>query len=558
LNDEARPTEGAPDALERATTEPTAAPKPVPAPAPVTHSATEPSRGGGLRSSFRGRNTGAHGRFAEGARIGGYVLRECIGQGGMARVYRAEHEGLQRQVALKVLLEASAGGDGAERFLREARIAAAIKHRNVVNIFDVGVDRGVPYLAMELLEGADLDTFMGGKNRLDEATTMDIIVPIASALATVHDAGIVHRDMKPGNIFLARGRNDELEPRLLDFGISKSTTEQLRLTSTHGPVLGTPFYMSPEAASGGEMTALSDQYALGVVLYECLTGVHPFAASQNFTEIVRRITSGDYTPLAMQNPQLSRRMVGIVERAMRIDPAHRFADMRAMGRELLLLAGQRTRITWQLSFSDVPARAALVKASSLNATPPVPMVRRRRRRWPYAVPALLALAIAGAWQGGLLQPLEGRLAPWGTRGLAWLESARERLGALGSDGVSAEPVRGGLPVRTLALEPAVASFPPSPSVSAASSGIVATIATLEARPDASELAGATANDGATLGSAIRMAASNPASGTAAPGTSDALVTPPPRRSARRSSKKRASAAQPAPIELGTNNAPIFD
>ena len=206
----------------------------------------------------------------EGTRIGGYLLQECIGQGGMARVYRAEHEGLQRQVAVKVLLEAR--GEGHERFLREARIAAAIKHRNVVNIFDVGVDRGIPFLVMELLEGADLDSFMGGKNRLDEATTMEIIVPITSALSTVHDAGIVHRDLKPGNIFLARGGNDELEPRLLDFGISKSVGDQLRLTSTHGPVLGTPFYMSPEAASGAEMTPLSDQYALGVVLAPATRG----------------------------------------------------------------------------------------------------------------------------------------------------------------------------------------------------------------------------------------------------------------------------------------------
>jgi hypothetical protein len=417
---------------------------------------------------------------------------------------------------------------------------------------------------MELLEGADLDTFMGGKNRLDEATTMDIIVPIASALATVHDAGIVHRDLKPGNIFLARGRNDELEPRLLDFGISKSTTEQLRLTSTHGPVLGTPFYMSPEAASGGEMTALSDQYALGVVLYECLTGVHPFAASQNFTEIVHRITSGDFTPLAMQNPQLSRRMVAIVERAMRIDPAHRFADMRAMGRELLLLAGQRTRITWQLSFTDVPARAALVKASAFNATPPVPMVRRRRRRWPYALPALVALGIVGAWQGGLLDPLEGRLAPWEARGLAWLQGARERLGAFGQDHVSVEPVIAKLPVRKLALEPSAGSFPPSSSVSAASAGIVATIATLEAGPTGSDLAGSTANGVHPSGIASPQTAPSATALANKPAVSEVLLGTPPRATTRRpSTKKRArtpalAPASPPTMELGTNNAPIFD
>src|SRR5690606_4141519 len=129
----------------------------------------------------------------------------------------------------------------------------------------------------------------------------------------------------------------------LDFGISKSVSDPMRLTSTHGPVLGTPFYMSPEAASGAEMTPLSDQYALGVVLYECVTGVNPFAGSNNLAEIVRRIVTADYKPASLENPQLSRRMAAIIERAMQVDPARRFPDLRAMGRELLMLAGQRTR-----------------------------------------------------------------------------------------------------------------------------------------------------------------------------------------------------------------------
>jgi eukaryotic-like serine/threonine-protein kinase len=321
----------------------------------------------------------------------------------MARVYRAEHEALQRQVALKVLLDPSGSADGHERFLREARIAAAIKHPNVVNIFDVGVDGSTPYLVMELLEGVDLDAFMAGKPRLDEATTMDIIVPIAGALAAVHEAGIVHRDLKPGNIFLARGRNDEIEPRLLDFGISKSVGDQLKLTYAQGPVMGTPYYMSPEAAAGGEMTPLSDQYALGVVLYECVTGVNPFAGASSFPEVVHRVTLGDCKPVALQNPQLSRRLAAIIERAMQVDPARRFADMRAMGRELLMLAGQRTRITWGLSFNNLPSGGP---PRMLAEEGPVFELARPKRRRRYLVPvAAAAMLLSGALLVG--KPMSG-------------------------------------------------------------------------------------------------------------------------------------------------------
>jgi hypothetical protein len=339
----------------------------------------------------------ASGMLTEGSRFGAYLLGACIGQGGMARVYRAEHEGLQRQVALKVLLDGlGKAGDGHERFLREARIAAAIKHPNVVNIFDVGVHQGTPYLVMELLEGVDLDAFVEEKSRLDEGTIMDIVVPIAGALAAVHDAGIVHRDLKPGNIFLARGRNDELEPRLLDFGISKSSgPDQMKLTSARGLVLGTPFYMSPEAARGAEMTQLSDQYALGVVLYECATGVNPFTPATSFAEVVQRVTTGNYEPVSARNPQLSKKMVAIIERAMQLDPARRFPDMRAMGRELLMLAGQRTRITWGLSFNELASFGALAKVPVHERGPA--LGRASTRRALYALPALAALLVAGAW-----------------------------------------------------------------------------------------------------------------------------------------------------------------
>jgi eukaryotic-like serine/threonine-protein kinase len=345
----------------------------------------------------------------EGSRFGGYVVGPCIGEGGMARIYRAEHEALQRQVALKVLLKGlDKDREGHERFLREARMAAAIKHPNVVNIFDIGVHAGAPYLVMELLDGVDLDSLVQSRGQLDEATMMDIIMPIVSGLAAVHDAGIVHRDLKPGNIFLARGRSEELEPKLLDFGISKSISPSaMKVTSSRGLMMGTPFYMSPEAGRGLEMTPLSDQYSLGVVLYECATGVNPFIPADTLADVVRRVTTGDYQPVSKLNPALSKRMVSIIERAMHIEPERRFPDMRAMGRELLLLAGHRTRITWGLSFGEVAASSAAGPLLLARSAPPPPKSTPSRRRVSYAIAAGLVATLA--WVGvesfGSRQPL---------------------------------------------------------------------------------------------------------------------------------------------------------
>lgn len=296
----------------------------------------------------------AAGIFAEGSRFGTYVIGPCVGHGGMARIYRAEHEGLKRQVALKVLTDGVAHGtEGRARFLREARIAAGIKHPNVVNIYDIGVENRIPYLVMELLEGQDLEAVLHSHGALSESTIIDIIIPVVAGLVAVHDAGVVHRDLKPGNIFLSQGTNEEIEPKLLDFGISKAQGgEKLRLTSTRGLLMGTPLYMSPEALLGSEMTPLSDQYSLGVVMYECATGINPFVAD-HVAETARRVTTGDYPPLSEHAIRPSRRLSSIIERALSLDPKDRYPSMRAFGQELLTLAGQRTRITWAFTFGEV-------------------------------------------------------------------------------------------------------------------------------------------------------------------------------------------------------------
>jgi serine/threonine-protein kinase len=344
--------------------------------------------------------TGEPPAFQEGSKFGVYVVGPCIGEGGMARVYRAEHAGLKRQVALKVMTQGFArDSEGRERFLREARIAAAIKHPNVVNIFDVGVCQGIPYLVMELLEGEDLEKVLISKGALDEGTIIDLVVPVVAGLVAVHDAGIVHRDLKPGNIFLARGRNDEIEPKLLDFGISKASgKDHLKLTAANGSLMGTPFYMAPEAVQGAEMTPLSDQYALGVVLREAATGRNPFEGN-NFAEVVGLITNARYAPLAEVNPRLSKRFVAIVERSMSPDPKNRFEDMRAMGRQLLLLAGQRTRITWGLTFGPEGrgpiALATLDRRVPESATDLAPLQPKRRKRATWLLLAGVAVFSAG-------------------------------------------------------------------------------------------------------------------------------------------------------------------
>jgi eukaryotic-like serine/threonine-protein kinase len=373
----------------------------------------------------------AAGIFAEGSRFGTYVIGPCIGHGGMARIYRAEHQGLQRQVALKVLIDAVAPGtEGRARFLREARIAAAIKHPNVVNIFDIGVESRIPYLVMELLVGQDLEALLQSQSALSEASIIDIAVPVVAGLVAVHDAGVVHRDLKPGNIFLSRGQHDEVQPKLLDFGISRATGgDKLRLTSTQGLLMGTPLYMSPEALMGADMTALSDQYSLGVVLYEAATGINPFVAD-NVGETIRRVTTGAFPPLAEHAIRPSRRLAAIIERAMSLDPRDRFPDMRALGQELLTLAGQRTRITWGLTFGEVAASSRPRAELPPDKFKTAQTLRRATNGmslagWPKAVAAVVGVASLAA------------LLRWSVSGNRGVEPSSNR----GSADLSGAPVQ---------------------------------------------------------------------------------------------------------------------
>lgn len=294
------------------------------------------------------------GIFAEGSRFGPYVLGPCIGHGASSRLYRAEHEAIHAPLALKVFTDdLSRTPAGRNRFLREARLAATVRHPSLVNIFDLGVQDGIPFLVMESLDGEDLDALLRSRGALDESAIVDVMVPIVAGLSALHDAGIVHGDVKTKNVFLVYRSTRERQPKLLDFGTSGAArSEKTRGSSgTRGIFSEISAYVSPEVARGGEATALSDQYSLGVVLYECAVGSNPFAGEVG-KEAVRRIILGEYPPLGRHEARPSDALVRVIERAMSLDPWSRYPDLKSLGRDLLMLSGERTRMTWTLSFGQ--------------------------------------------------------------------------------------------------------------------------------------------------------------------------------------------------------------
>jgi eukaryotic-like serine/threonine-protein kinase len=270
---------------------------------------------------------------------GRYRIEEVIGRGGMGAVYRAVDERLGRRVALKVITVAM--GDDPEvrrrvraRFQREARAAAALPHHpNVVPVYDYGTDQelGLDYLVMELLHGHDLASRLGRSGPPPLATALRILREAARGLAVGHRAGLVHRDVKPGNIFLARD-HDELQVRVVDFGIAKLADDedtQNQLTQD-GRIPHSPAYASPEQLRGlTQLTAASDVFSLGAVGYQLLTGERPFSEADR-----NRMSLGMPAPvpsLRAQNPAIPAQVEGVVQRALAFDATDRFPDAVEMG-----------------------------------------------------------------------------------------------------------------------------------------------------------------------------------------------------------------------------------
>ncbi|MGC4121837.1 MAG: protein kinase [Myxococcales bacterium] len=345
--------------------------------------------------------------------LGQYRIVRLLGEGGMGAVYEAVHVELNRRVALKTLkTEVENLPTVLERFLREGRAAARIRHPHVVDVLDAGQIDGTAYLVMEFLEGEDLEVLLRRETRLAMARVTEIMIPVMAAVDAVHRQGIIHRDLKPQNIFLIRGPYGEPSPKVLDFGISKVAASNSNLTSV-GEALGSPFYMSPEQARGMRtLDARSDQFALAVILYELLTGVRPFDAPNAFAVLVA-IQSAAPVPLGERLPELPAPFAAAVARALSREPADRFESVLEFGRALLPFASERTKVLWTPLFG---APADPEPEADLEATPVHDRtVMRANPLEPVAVSPRRAPLGTGKGGAASQPPLKQRVATDSTR-----------------------------------------------------------------------------------------------------------------------------------------------
>jgi serine/threonine protein kinase len=269
-----------------------------------------------------------------GRRLGKYQLETLVGRGGMATVYRAHDTVLNRSVAIKVLEPAlTFDPKSVERFRREAVTAANLEHPNIVRVYDVQQEGKIHFIAMRFVQGTTLRDILRDNGPLPLEAILNIIVPVASALHYAHRHGVIHRDVKPGNILVEPDGN----VLLTDFGIARAAGgTQAGLTAT-GLVMGTADYLAPEQIAGRPAEPRSDIYSLGVVLYEMLTGVTPFAG-ENTASILYRQVHDQPPPLRSLNTRLPSELQPLMDRALAKNPALRHADALDLARDLETLA----------------------------------------------------------------------------------------------------------------------------------------------------------------------------------------------------------------------------
>jgi serine/threonine-protein kinase len=291
--------------------------------------------------------------LAPGTTLGKYSIVKLLGAGGMGSVYEATHTEIGKKVAIKVLSPLIAAVPGARaRFLREAQLTSRVRHPHIVDVADMGSDGGNTYLVMEFLHGEDLAQRLERLGPIGAEELADIMLPVCSAVAAAHAAGITHRDLKPQNIFLAAGTR-RVHPKVLDFGISKgndAVTQAGTLTGT-GAMIGTPYYLAPEQIMDSKSAgSASDQYALGIILYECLTGKRPYDG-ENLFIVFQGIVGGTPRRPRELRPEIPAELEEVVLRAMKSDAKLRFPTIEDFGRALLPFASSRARVIWEEAFA---------------------------------------------------------------------------------------------------------------------------------------------------------------------------------------------------------------
>jgi len=334
-------------------------------------------------------------------RLGTYRVLAVLGRGGMGVVFRAEDPSLNRPVALKVMLPTLANSDANRtRFIREARAAAAIDHDNIVHIYQVGEDRGAPYIAMQFLEGEPLDVRIKREPALTMARILRIGRETALGLAAAHKRGLIHRDIKPGNLWL-EGKQGRV--KILDFGLARAETDEVHLTQS-GAIVGTPAYMSPEQADCADVDHRSDLFSLGSVLYRLCTGEMAFKGDRTLA-ILSALALETPKPPRELNPEVPPALSDLVMRLLAKKPADRPASAEAVAAELENISNQLTSksgtvesaigpwagIDEEIAESERSTKTAATARAELSRQPP----RRRRRLW-LSVAFLGLLLMGGA------------------------------------------------------------------------------------------------------------------------------------------------------------------
>jgi serine/threonine protein kinase len=339
-------------------------------------------------------------------RLGPFKLVKQLGRGGMGVVFLAEDTQLGRRAAVKVMRPEMTAYDprAYERFLREARAAAAVRHDHVVTVYQVGEANGIPYLAMELLRGTTLSAYLDKGQTLAIPVATRVGREIAEGLAAAHAKGLVHRDIKPGNIWLEAPNG---RVKLLDFGLARPAGPDVpgpdRLTGS-GLVVGTPGYMSPEQARGVALDERTDLFSLGAVLYLLCTGTEPFAGA-NPTAILTALAVDQQKPAREMNPKVPAALSDLIDRLLEKKPTDRPASAAEVAKALrqiergqvppapALLAAEAEAPTYQMGQPTQPA--AVEPARPTDRPKPTRRTGRRRKKPKPARAAWLIAAFAG-------------------------------------------------------------------------------------------------------------------------------------------------------------------
>ncbi len=340
-------------------------------------------------------------------RLGPYRILKILGAGGMGVVFQAEDPGLRRLVALKAMLPTLAASASArERFLREARSAAAVEHDHIVAVYQVGEDRGVPYLAMPLLRGEPLDARLKRDKRLPLADVLRIARETAAGLEAARQRGMIHRDIKPANLWLEEGTG---RVKILDFGLARTADDEGHLTQ-QGAILGTPAYMAPEQA-GGKTDHRADLFSLGCVIYRMATGEQPFKGTDAISMLMAVAADAPRPPAAI-NPRIPPALSELILRLLAKKPEQRPASAQAVVEAIRVIEAAPKGKGKPGPVAVVPGRSGPQRPGVVSSRPKsttTPPARRRTaaaataaRRWGGGVRSAGAAAPRRAGRGRLL------------------------------------------------------------------------------------------------------------------------------------------------------------